>query len=136
MAGDMMKGGLRYKRIKKALPGLLAPEHLDAFFIAVIGEGGLSDFMARQGHHGVKGLRVREFVVAATNKSLVVLPITGVGTFSAKLGDPIVQTPLDSAATSWDGETLTIDGQPFGPIAFHKEDALAVQKCVDNAATT
>lgn len=122
MAGDWTKGGLRYKRLKRKVPELLAPERMEGFFIAVAAEGDWERAERQWAVPRTRSLTKRETVVAVTDQHLCLIPLKGPATFSWALGDP-VRYPLARSAIEWDGKVLRVQGAGYGPVAFHQEDA-------------
>ncbi len=122
MAGDWSKGGLRYKRLKRKVPELLAPERTEGFFIAVAAQGDWERAERNWAVPRARTLTKRETVVAVTDEHLCLIPLKGPATFSWALDDP-VRYPLASSAIEWDGKVLRVQGAGYGPVAFHQEDA-------------
>lgn len=111
------KGGLRYQKLKKLVPAFLAPADVEAFFVGVRGRGGMprlaNPFTPLQ----------REYVIAATSDGVVVLRLRLPGVFRASIAGVAHWAPRDGANVQWQDGQLIVDGDSYGPIAFHEEDA-------------
>ncbi len=121
MPGDWKKGGLRYKRLKRAVPEYLAPETVRAFFIAVRDEREPLEAMDEEG--AIRALATREFVVALTDEKLYLLRMGGLGVFSARLEGTEREFAASEAPVEWSGGKLVIAGEVFQPFHYHDEDA-------------
>jgi hypothetical protein len=117
-----MKGGLRYKRLKRAVPEYLAPERVRAFFIAVRDERQPLLSMT-QTEGAVKALTAREFVVALTDEKLYLIRMGGLGVFSARLEETEREFAATEAPVEWREGKLVIAGELFQPFHYHDEDA-------------
>jgi len=113
---DWLKGGLRYAKLKDIVPEYLAPEPVEAFFVAVGGRGRwprllnpLSPFQ-------------REYVVAVTAKKVFVLRLKRPAVFRASI-DKIVSETRREAAAKWDNGRVVLGETSYWPISFHSEDA-------------
>ncbi|HEU5104990.1 MAG TPA: hypothetical protein VFU11_04040 [Solirubrobacterales bacterium] len=117
MASDWQKGGLRYTRLRENLFKQLAPEELKGFFIA------------RRGRTRASGLfnpflmLRREYVVVVTAKKLLILVLKRPGIFRASVATVEADASLEAVASRWCGGHLVVDGRPYWPISFHREDA-------------
>jgi hypothetical protein len=120
MPGDFMKGGLRYKRLKKAVPERVAPEALRVFFIGVPDKR--QDPSVRV-TAAARALLKKEVVIAVTDERLHLIPITGAGVFSSKLGETLETHPVASAPVRWDGSFFTVGERVFQPFSYHDDDA-------------
>lgn len=128
MAGDMMKGGLRYKRLKKAIRAELEDEGLVAFFIGTAKELDVGRLLVGKG--ATHALTADEHLLAVTSRAVYVFEMGGMGVFSAKLEGRTVEMPLaDATATISDG-VVTLNGQSFHVFPWHDEDAEAFVRSV------
>lgn len=119
--GDWKKGGLRYKRLKRAVPDYLAPEKVRAFFIAVRGERQPLETMDEK--RSIEALATREFVVALTDEKLYVLRMGGFAVFSARLEGVEREFPVSEAPVEWREGKFVLAGEVFQPFYYHDEDA-------------
>jgi hypothetical protein len=117
-----MKGGLRYKRLKRAVPEYLAPESVRAFFVAVRDERQPLHTMTKT-KGAVKALRAREFVVALTDERLYLLRMGGLGVLSARLEGTEREFAAKEAPVEWREGKFVIAGEVFQPFHYHDEDA-------------
>jgi hypothetical protein len=118
-SSDWQKGGIRYAKLKEVVPAYLAPEEVQAFFVAVRrgGKGRLfNPFTPFE----------REFVIAATPDGVRVLKLKLPGVFRASVKSMVFQG--DGEVVSWDDERLTVAGASYRPISFHAEDAEEVAR--------
>lgn len=118
---DWQKGGLRYAKLKEIVPEYLSPAEVLAFFVAVTSAGGSTRLV-----NPLSPLQ-REYVLAATTRGLVILRLRRPGVFRASIRDTIYEGH-DPSAVRWDGSKFVVDGRPYVPIAFHREDAERVAK--------
>jgi hypothetical protein len=118
---DWQKGGIRYAKLKEIVPAYLAPEKVEAFFVAVRG--------ARRGRllNPFTPLH-REFVVAATPTGVKVLRLKLPGVFRASIKSTVFEG--HGEAVSWNGKQMVVDGVAYKPISFHTEDAQDVARLV------
>jgi hypothetical protein len=116
---DWQKGGIRYAKLKEVVPGYLAPEEVEGFFVAVRGVGKRRLFNPFTPFE-------REFVIAATPDGVRVLKLKLPGVFRASVRSMVFQG--GGEAVSWDGERLHIAGTPYRPISFHAEGAEEVAR--------
>lgn len=121
MPGDWKKGGLRYRRLKRAVPEYLAPESVRAFFIAVRDELHPLETMDEEG--AIRALATREFVVALTDEKLYLLRMGGLGVFSARLEGTEREFAASEAPVEWRDGKFVIAGEVFQPFHYHDEDA-------------
>jgi hypothetical protein len=122
MPNDWMKGGLRYKRLKRAVPEYLAPETVRAFFIAVAAERQPLHTMTKT-EGAVRALETREFVVALTDEKLYLLRMGGLGVFSARLEGTEREFAAAEAPVEWKAGKFVLAGEVFQPFHYHDEDA-------------
>lgn len=111
---DWQKGGIRYAKLKKIVPDYLAPEVVQAFFVAVRGAGKGRLFNPFTPF-------VREFVIAVTPDGIRVLQLKLPGVFRASIKHQVFEGT--GGVVSWNGERMVIDGTSYRPISFHAEDA-------------
>lgn len=111
------RGGVRYAKLRAVVPEFLAPESVLSFFVAVDGRGGkarlANPFTPFQ----------REYVVAVTDENVVALRLKLPGVFRASIADEVLRRDRWSVKAEWREDQLFLEGQRFGPIAFHEEDA-------------
>jgi len=124
MTSDMMKGGLRYKRLKKLVAAKLADEGPAAWFIGTTKEVDLARVTFRTGS-GLMTLAADEYVLAVTGRAVHIIEMGGLGIVSAKLQATVAEIPIaDATAELVDGKVL-VDGLPFHVFPYHDEDAQA-----------
>jgi len=124
--GEWQKGGIRYAKLKEVVPGYLAPEKVEAFFVAVRGAGKGRLF------NPLTPLQ-REFVIAATPAGARVLELKLPGVFRASIKCE-VSTGVDGV--SWDGERMVVGGTSYSPVSFHAEDAEEVVRLLKGLGNT
>ncbi len=113
-----MKGGLRYKRLKRKVGEELGDEGLEAFFIGTAKE------MGYRAHRGsLSSLKADEYVLAVTSRAVHVIEMGGMGVFSAKLDGHVSEIPLGEASAALDDRVVTLDGRDFHVFPYHDEDA-------------
>lgn len=107
---EWLKGGLRYRAVKKNLHALLEAEEVAAFFIGVHGKfGTLNAF------NPFAMLRY-EYVVALTASDVLTLKLRRPGVFGSRIVGVENRTP--KASVRWTGRTLLAGGREYGPIPF------------------
>jgi len=111
-------GGVRQVGLESAVPAFLAPSRLDAFFVAtekrrVFPVSSLNPFV----------LFRREYVVAVTDSSLVVLRLKLPAIFRAAVAGIEEEHGRESLRYDWDGRKFQVDGNDYFPIPFHQEYA-------------
>lgn len=117
VASDWLKGGLRYAKLKDVVPEYLAPESVEAFFVAVAGRGRLPRIL-----NPLSPLQ-REYVIAITTGKVVVLRLKRPGIFRATIDKVFYEASREDAAIEWDAGKVAIAGTEFWPISFHEDDA-------------
>jgi hypothetical protein len=126
---DWLKGGLRYAKLKKVVPAYLAPEPVEAFFVAVTSRGRLSRLL-----NPLSPLQ-REYVVAATPRTVFVLKLKRPGVFRASIGGVVHEALRDTADCKWIDDKLVLDGVDYWPISFHGEDAEALASLISRSSS-
>jgi hypothetical protein len=114
---DWLKGGLRYAKLKNAVPDYLAPEPVDAFFIAVAGRGRLPRLL-----NPFSPLQ-REYVVAVTAEKVIVLRLKLPGVFRATIDKVVYEARREDVAIRWDNDKVVLGNTDYWPISFHGDDA-------------
>ncbi|HSS32877.1 MAG TPA: hypothetical protein VLL27_06305 [Solirubrobacterales bacterium] len=115
---EWLKGGLRYRGVKKNLHALRETEGVAVFFIGVHGKfGTLNAF------NPFAMLR-HEYVVALTASDVVTLKLRRPGVFGSKIVGVENRTP--KVSVRWTGTTLSAGGLEYGPLPFHRKDARAL----------
>ncbi len=126
-------GGLRYKRLERNVPRRVEPEVLEAFFIGIAGRRvSISSSTTPMG--AGRALASKEFVIAATDSRLHVIPIRGVGVFSWKLGETLETHPLAAAPVRWEDGVFAVGERRFQPFHYHEDDAARVAALVKAAS--
>lgn len=128
MANDWMKGGLRYKRLKKQVRERLAHEGLVSFFIGTAKPLSL----ARPGR--LSHLAADEYVLAVTARAVHIIEMGGMGVFSARLDSTVAEIPIEEASAAWDSDAVVVDERAFHPFPYHDEDARAFVDAVSSAS--
>jgi hypothetical protein len=123
MPGDLMKGGLRYKRLRRLVEGDLADEGLEVFFIGTAAPLELTGTMDGR---ALGALAADEYVIALTRQALHVIEMGGMGVFSAKLAGTVARIPRAEASASLEGSVATVGGRAFRVFPHHDEDARAL----------
>ena len=123
-----MKGGLRYKRVKKLVREELGDEGLAAFFIGTAKELDVGRIMAGRG--ALSALRADEYVLAVTGRAVHILEMGGMGVVSAKLSGRAEEIPLADATAALSDGAVTVNGQSFHVFPYHDEDAEAFVRAV------
>lgn len=123
---DWQKGGVRYAKLKEVVPDFLAPASVHTFFVAVRHRGGSFRLF-----NPLSPLQ-REYVVAATDRGVVVLWLRRPGVFRASIGGVVHEAPNVEANVQWRDGKLVVAEVAYEPIAFHKEDAEELERLVSN----
>jgi hypothetical protein len=119
---DWKRGSTRYVKLRQALKESFAPAELTGFCIAVPHRGGLARAL------NPFAVLQHEYVFASTESIVVVYQVRLPGIFGARLGEEIAKFPKDGAGLSWNGKALCIQGKPYYPLPFHRQDAEEVPK--------
>lgn len=114
---DWLKGGLRYAKLKGSVPEYLAPEPVEAFFVAVAGRGRLPRLL-----NPLSPFQ-REYVIATTSGKVVVLRLKRPGVFRATIDKVSYETRREGASIEWDAGKVVLAGTEYWPISFHGDDA-------------
>jgi hypothetical protein len=134
VASDAMKGGLRYKKLKRLVTEQLADEGLEAFFIGTAQEIKAESRAGHVSYVVLRHLAAKEHVLAVTRSAVHIIEMDGMGVFSAKLGGEVANVPLGDIDASLEGKVVTIAGQTFHVFPFHDEDAAAFVAAVSAAS--
>lgn len=114
---DWLKGGLRYAKLKDVVPDYLAPDLVEAFFVAVAGRGRLPRLL-----NPFSPLQ-REYVIAITAEKVFVLRLKLPGVFRASIDKTFYETRRENTAITWDNGRVVIGDTGYWPISFHGDDA-------------
>ena len=129
MTSDMLKGGLRYKRLKKLAAAKLGDEGLKVFFIGTAKEVDLARATFRKGS-ALMTLAADEYLIAVTGKAVHIIEMGGLGIVSAKLKETVAEIPTAEATAELVDKTVLIDGRVFHIFPYHDEDAEAFVRIV------
>ena len=142
-SSDWMKGGMRYKRLRRLLRTRLEGEELQAFFI---GTSAPLPRILKMTHFGnaVRALRADEYVVAVTDRAVHILEMGGMGLASARLDKPPLSIPLtdvnaemETRKVTWRraSHVVTVEDRTFYVFPFHEADAAKFLRIVQADST-
>lgn len=126
---EWLKGGVRYRKLKRVLPGAVSDLPLGEFFVVRHGNPNMT--IAYLVPFAFLGLK--EYVVAQGAGRVYLFRIHGIPIVSARIGKPLQSWPLAEAPLQVKERTAELDGVAYTIAPYHEDSAATVAQAVKQA---
>lgn len=125
---EWLKGGVRYRKLRRVLAKAVPDPPIREFFLA---RQGPAESSARG--NVLAWLAVREFVIALTDESVYLFKVSGIPLFSARIEGPIGHWNLQNADLVVHDSVASLGGIEYSLTPYHEDAATTIAVAVAEA---